>query len=83
MTLHTTGKIGTARRAPARIHASADRGWMSKKHPLLAEEEECFYLTSSSIEPDGPAVDVANFRERLGALVVGAVPSVEKHHDEG
>ncbi len=53
MTLHTTGEIGTGRRAPARIRASADGGWMSKKHPLLAEEEECFYLTSPFIEPDG------------------------------
>jgi NAD(P)-dependent dehydrogenase (short-subunit alcohol dehydrogenase family) len=26
---------------------------MSKKHPLLAEEEEYFYLTSPFIEPDG------------------------------
>jgi hypothetical protein len=26
---------------------------MSEKHPLLAEEEECFFLTSPFIEPDG------------------------------
>ena len=55
MTLHTTGEIGTARRAPAWIRASADGGWMSEKHPLLAEEEKCFYLTSPFIEPDGLA----------------------------
>jgi hypothetical protein len=30
-----------------------DGGWMSEKHPLLAEEEECFFLTSPFIEPDG------------------------------
>jgi len=33
----TTGEIGSARRAPARIRAAADGGWMSEKHPLLAE----------------------------------------------
>jgi len=26
---------------------------MSEKYPLLAEEEECFFLTSPFIEPDG------------------------------
>lgn len=26
---------------------------MSEKHPLLAAEEKCFYLTSPFIEPDG------------------------------
>jgi hypothetical protein len=26
---------------------------MSEKHPLLVEEEECFFLTSPFIEPDG------------------------------
>jgi hypothetical protein len=40
-------------RASARIRASADGGWMSEKYPLLAEEEECFFLTSPFIEPDG------------------------------
>jgi hypothetical protein len=40
-------------RAPAKIRASADGGWMSEKYPLLAEEEECFFLTSPFIEPDG------------------------------
>jgi hypothetical protein len=39
--------------ASARIRASVDGGWMSEKHPLLAEEEECFFLTSPFIEPDG------------------------------
>jgi hypothetical protein len=34
---------------------------MSEKHPLLAAEEECFYLTSPFIEPDGP--------ERSGSAV--------------
>jgi len=40
-------------RASARIRASADGGWMSEKYPILAEEEECFFLTSPFIEPDG------------------------------
>ena len=26
---------------------------MSEKYPILAEEEECFFLTSPFIEPDG------------------------------
>lgn len=53
-----------ARRAPARIRASADGGWMSEKHPLLAEEDKCFFLTSPFIEPDGrrPNVDAARPR---------------------
>ena len=53
MTLHTTSEIGTTCRAPARNRASADGGWMSEKHPFLAEEEKCFYLKSPLIEPDG------------------------------
>jgi hypothetical protein len=53
MTLHTTGDIGTARRArPGLVHLRTG-GWMSEKHPLLSEEEKCFYLTSPFIEPDG------------------------------
>jgi hypothetical protein len=35
MTLHTTGDIGTARRArPGLVHLRTG-GWMSEKHPLL------------------------------------------------
>jgi hypothetical protein len=37
----------------ARIRADADGDSMSEKHPLLAEEAECFYMTSPFIEPDG------------------------------
>ena len=40
-------------RAPAKIRASADGGWMSEKYPLHADEEKCFFLTSPFIEPDG------------------------------
>lgn len=53
MTPQITGDIALARRAPARDRAAADGGWMSEKHPLLAVEEACFYLTSPFIEPDG------------------------------
>lgn len=51
-------------RASAWIRASADRGWMSEKHPLLAAEGKRFYLTSPFIEPDG----LEHFAEALSEL---------------
>lgn len=53
MTPQTTGEIGSTNCAPARTLAAAVGGWMSEKHRLLAEEQECFYLTSIFIELDG------------------------------
>jgi hypothetical protein len=53
MTPQITGEIGSARRAPARVRATADRGLDVRKTSPPAEEEECFYLTSPFIEPDG------------------------------
>jgi hypothetical protein len=53
MTPQITGEIGSARLAPARVRAAADRGLDVRKHPRLAVKEECFYVTSPFIEPDG------------------------------
>ena len=57
-------------RAPDKIRASADGGWMSEKYPLLAEQEECFFLTSPFIEPDG--------HERAAARRVSEIESVSR-----
>jgi hypothetical protein len=54
-------------RAPAKIRASADGGWMSEKYPLHAEEEECFILTSPFIEPDG-LVTASRIRRRCKVM---------------
>jgi hypothetical protein len=41
----------TANRAPAKCIATASGGWMTRKNPLPAVQEKCFFLTSPFIEP--------------------------------
>jgi hypothetical protein len=58
--------------------AAANRGWMSKKHPLLRTSGKYFFLTSPFIEPDrflAPVVALAIAIVAVAIIAIGSAIS--------